>query len=399
MDLTKLRKEYVLVSSDARNAGSASTTDFTVSLSRPIENVVRTDIVQVIMDYKVANIVAPANAFDVGEGYLPASDVIKTVSIAADLWQMSDLLGTLQMGLNVGGFNYTIDYLSNFPNLSSEMDATFRLAIQQDVTDIPFVDAADRVMTLSSALADALGATSLTITPSEYSVTIDSTERTFYQWIFSAYASDVDVTFESAQTLTVYVSEGTSQPVTTTFTIDEGLYTPSSLEDALVGLMTDYVVQVSNAGVLSIEYALPNASDSSGNRLITVTSAALRSKLGMTTTTLTPSWEPLNGPHGTLRWVFPRALLLTQTATYLLLQSRELGNDIITATGDVAFYRLLLADPVNGVVSATNNRVDTYLHAPRRLKDIDLRVLFPDKSVVNNRGGSLTLLLEVVRSI
>ena len=119
----------------------------------------------------------------------------------------------------------------------------------------------------------------------------------------------------------------------------------------------------------------------------------------MTTSTLAPSWEPMNGPYGTLRWVFPRAMRLTQTATYLLLQSRELGNDIITATGDVAFYRLLLADPVNGVVSATNNRVDAYLHAPRRLKDIDLRVLFPDKSVVNNRGGSLTLLLEVVRSI
>ena len=247
MDLTKLRKEYVLVSSDARNAGSASTTDFTVSLSRPIENVVRTDIVQVIMDYKVANIVAPTNSFDIGEGYLPASDVIRTVSITPGLWQMSDLLGTLQTGLNVGGFNYTVDYLSNFPNLSSEMEATFRLAIQQDVTDIPFVDAADRVMTLSSALADALGATSLTITPSEYSVTIDSTERTFYQWIFSANASDVDVTFEGTQTLAVYVSEGTPQPVTTTFTIDEGLYTPNSLEDALVSIMADYVVQVSNA--------------------------------------------------------------------------------------------------------------------------------------------------------
>ena len=92
-------------------------------------------------------------------------------------------------------------------------------------------------------------------------------------------------------------------------------------------------------------------------------------------------------------------MFLSQTATYLLLQSNELGTDIITATGDTGFYRLLLADPRNSVVTLVNNRVDTYLHTPRRLQNIDIRVMFPDRTVVNNRGGSLTILLEVVRSI
>lgn len=51
------KKEYVLVSSDAREASSASTTDFTVKMLVPLTNVVRTDLVQVAMDYRIANVV------------------------------------------------------------------------------------------------------------------------------------------------------------------------------------------------------------------------------------------------------------------------------------------------------------------------------------------------------
>ena len=58
MEAQNLRKDYVLVSSDSRAAGSASTTDFTVRLALPLVNVVKTDMVQCVLDYNIANVVA-----------------------------------------------------------------------------------------------------------------------------------------------------------------------------------------------------------------------------------------------------------------------------------------------------------------------------------------------------
>ena len=50
------KKEYILVSSDNRAADSVSTTDFILRLPVPIHKVIKTDLVQVAMDYNVANI-------------------------------------------------------------------------------------------------------------------------------------------------------------------------------------------------------------------------------------------------------------------------------------------------------------------------------------------------------
>jgi hypothetical protein len=68
-----VKKEYILVSSDNRAADSVSTTDFTLRLLVPITNVVKTDLIQVSMDYNVANIRQGAtagadNSFSIGNG-------------------------------------------------------------------------------------------------------------------------------------------------------------------------------------------------------------------------------------------------------------------------------------------------------------------------------------------
>jgi hypothetical protein len=60
-----LRKQYVLINSDDRTAASRSTTDFNVVLREPINNVVKTDLVAVSMDYNMANITAPNNTFQI----------------------------------------------------------------------------------------------------------------------------------------------------------------------------------------------------------------------------------------------------------------------------------------------------------------------------------------------
>ena len=71
----QLKKEYVLVS-DQRSKDSVSTTDFTLRLAVPIKDVVKTDLVQVAMNYNVANEKAPNNTFKIGIGSSSSNDVI-----------------------------------------------------------------------------------------------------------------------------------------------------------------------------------------------------------------------------------------------------------------------------------------------------------------------------------
>ena len=399
----ELRKDYVLLSSDARTADSLSTTDFTVKLTHPLENVVKTDIVQLIMDYKVANIVAPDNTLVIGEGSILGANVYDIVTIPGTSWGMSALQSLIngQLASGAGGMRWFVGTASMITNLDDIMDAALRIVIQFDATGLSTADYESRVLTADSDLSAFLGIPiGESIIPSLY--TADGTTK-YLQWVFpSNMDATGSTTFSSPQVLQILRTPGVLEPVNTTITIEQGLYTPQTLEEELNSLLDPaYVIQVSLSGVLTITYPLTATDDPSGNRTITVSSSTLRKQLGMRTSphTLNPTYDSGNGPYGTFTWTFPRPMFLSQTATYLLLQSTELGTDIITATGDTGFYRLLLADPRNSVVTLVNNRVDTYLHTPRRLQNIDIRVMFPDRTVVNNRGGSLTILLEVVRSI
>jgi hypothetical protein len=60
---------------------------------------------------------------------------------------------------------------------------------------------------------------------------------------------------------------------------------------------------------------------------------------------------------------------------------------------------MLLNDQVNYSLAQTNNRVDAYINAPRTLQDIDIKLVYPDGTAVNNNGGRFTLLLEIVRIV
>ena len=73
MDRAPTKKEYILVSSDNRALDSVSTTDFTLRMLVPITKVIKTDLVQVSMDYNVANVKAPDNEFSIGNGTTPAT--------------------------------------------------------------------------------------------------------------------------------------------------------------------------------------------------------------------------------------------------------------------------------------------------------------------------------------
>lgn len=250
------RKEYVLVSSTDRTGNSRSTTDFTVRLSKPIHKVVKTDLVQAIIDYRIANVTAPGNMFTIEEG-----------------------------------------------QVSREL------------------------------------------------------------------------------------------------TLEDGIYTPNVLKESLETLLgPDYTVNISADNVLSIEYMVPTeeAIQTARTHRLIVSNATMRQVLGLRSSPVTPTYAQTDGEFGSYRWAFSQPVRLSQVSPYLLIQSQNLGTDIRTAK-DQGYWRLLLNDPVNSLITMSNNRVDTYQESPRTLQEIDVRLVFPDGTVVNNRTGSLTLLIEVVR--
>ena len=274
------KKEYILVSSDNRAPDSVSTTDFILRLPVPINKVIKTDLVQVAMDYNVANI----------------------------------------------------------------KDSTGNLA-----------------------------------------------------------------------NLVVHVGNGDDAPATTTdILFEEGLYTVDVLatwfeQQLLKEMGPGWSVFYNTSGKLLIEYPIPGG-DNDINRNIQCFDGPLSYILGLINTptftggavsaTLVPSTvSPAVGINGTYRWLFPYPVQLSGIYPYLFIQSRALGTDIRVANGNMGYWRMVLNDQVNYALSMVNNRVDTYTNEPLTLKDIDIKLVYPDGTPVSNNGGRFTLLLEIVRLV
>ena len=280
------KKEYILVSSDNKAADSASSTDFTLRMLVPIKNVIKTDLIQVSMEYNVANI---------------------------------------RQGATLGADN-------------------------------------------SFSIGDGNG----------------------------------EVDGEGS------VSGGTTSAIT----IEEGLYTV----DVLANWLQEQLTIVKGAGWavfygvnshLMIQYTAQATGEVSSNRVITCGSAVLSRTLGLLSATdfsstygaLEPQFAANEGLHGTYRWLFPHPVHLSGIYPYLFIQSRALGTDIRVANGNLGFWRMLLNDQVNYSIAQTNNRVDAYINSPKTLQDIDIKLVYPDGTPVNNNGGRFTLLLEIVRIV
>ena len=291
------KKEYILVSSDNRAADSVSTTDFILRLPVPINKVIKTDLVQVAMDYNVANIK---------------------------------------------------DSTGNLANL------------------VVYVGNGD----FSSTFNDVMLPTTTT-----------------------------DILFE------------------------EGLYTVDVLaswfeQQLLKEMGPGWSVFYNTSGKLLIEYPVRASGDNPSNRSIVCRNATLAYTLGLINTptfgeaisvTLNPTLEfPVvttvvggdgTGHDGRYRWSFPFPVKLSGVYPYLFIQSRALGTDIRVANGNMGYWRMVLNDQVNYALNMVNNRVDTYTNEPLTLKDIDIKLVYPDGTPVSNNGGRFTLLLEIVRLV
>ena len=99
------KKEYILVSSDNKAPDSASTTDFTLRMLVPIPKVIKTDLIQVSMDYNMANITSPDNFFTIGDGgatssYVVIEEGLYTIDVLAS-WLQQQLTTELGAGVTV----------------------------------------------------------------------------------------------------------------------------------------------------------------------------------------------------------------------------------------------------------------------------------------------------------
>lgn len=191
---------------------------------------------------------------------------------------------------------------------------------------------------------------------------------------------------------------------TVSVTIDEGQYTPGELRSALE-------LQLNAAGVavdvfligqlLRFDFLLPSAvsgpTDPTARFSIRVSSATLRAALGLTSVLTHSRFVQSIGGFGGGRLTFPRAVHLGGLAPYVMVQSLALGIGTKTS-GGLGFWRLLLNDSANDRLTVPDGKcADPYLDEPRRLQEIDIRLAFPDGNLVDNRGGSISLLLEIVQ--
>ena len=82
--------------------------------------------------------------------------------------------------------------------------------------------------------------------------------------------------------------------------------------------------------------------------------------------------------------------------SFFLVQSRNLGTDVVASSGSIGYWRLIPNTASNGYLAYTNSREDSYLTSGRTIQDIDIQLLLPNGTIVNNGGKPVRLLLEAV---
>lgn len=362
-----LRKQYVLINSDDRTSASSSTTDFNVVLREPINNVVKTDLVAVSMDYNMANITAPNNTFSVStyqqiSAAIPAVPPVPAVVVHHDAVEAVTHEETIVAGwyfqavdtegyVLLEGYSRTEPVGHYAPRTGEDAGDYWNRAEEVVVVvDVAAVDAYDEIITEEVPEVPAVPA------------------------VFGS--------------------------VSQSYAIDEDQYTAAELraylEELLGGQDGYFDVMLVNRN-LRIEYWFPEAGYTGEQRQFqfVCSNATLKTSLGMTGNTLTGTYVSTIGEFGGSRINFPRAIRLPSTSPFIMIQSAELGIRTKTSSG-LGFWRALINDPSTDTLQVANNRTDDYLDEPKRLQDIDVRLGFPNGAKVDNRGAAFSILIEVV---
>ena len=304
------KKEYVLISSDNSDADSVSTTDFTLRLGTPLDNVIKTDVVQVAIDY-APNILNGNNTVVLNEGMIVNNDPnatyggqkSRTLTIPEGYYTVSSFCACVQKLLGNG---YTV---------SSSSDGIIAIIYTLTEYDVYGVG----------------GATGM-----------------YIRWAATT-------GMNSGIHPMTYPDPGNA--------IGYAQSTPFRLD---FSDFPDVAAYFGQAGKERLDFSLTTTGIYGG----------FFAKGD-------PSSLPLGDPSSSI----------------VFIQSRALGTDIRVANGNQGFWRMLLNNIDTNELTLTNSRVDTYTDFPRVLREIDIKLVNPDGSVVDNNGGRFAFVMEIVRRI
>jgi len=174
-------KEYLLLTSDEREPYSKSTTDFTVQLPVPLTNVVKTDLVQVSMDYNVANIREGAspgadNSFNIGLGNISTTT---TIIFEEGLYTVDVLASWLETQLNTkaspSGGKWTVYY-----GINAKLMIEFVIPTSGDVISNRQITCGSRILSYTLGLSNTLDAA----TPLNPILSATDGQYGTYRWFF-----------------------------------------------------------------------------------------------------------------------------------------------------------------------------------------------------------------------
>jgi hypothetical protein len=368
-------KSYLFVSSNNRALTSSSTTNFTVPLQTALQNVVSIDLINTVIDYKAPNITAAQGNTLLFEKIVSLPDYVGTIDDLDSFPSMFSLVTALFGDGSVFAVGYTVS--------GTKLTVT--------TTSGGMVPSKRPLTASSSNLQEVLGMGQDPIIPTlAYPSGVPTLTWTFpNEPVFpeTEYVPDAE---ES-----VTIKNVNNEP--SEVDIPEGRYSLTTLKEVLQDVLpTGYVVKVVDGGLV-FEQDLDGLADpiNVSDFALKVTSLGLRSILGLTGD-VTPVLTDV------LRWTLPKSVKLPKPAPYLFIQSQELGNIAASAANDINFFRMLVAEPSaadEAYIVDTNTRVDSFVIPPRTIQNIDIVVALPNKTVLNNGGGSVSLLLEIVQSI
>jgi hypothetical protein len=377
--MSKQKKTFLLVNSDDRTVTSSSSTDFTVKLQTPLRNVIKVEPMNVVVDYQESNVGAPDDSIEVQNVERSVAH-FKIKSVPEDL---ADFLSELS------------DYIHQVTNLLpvfNTENSNIEMTLPANAIKGPQYF---HIAGSESIYYDILGLDKTDLVP-----TYNQAQDAFvYQFpVMPDLSKLADITTTSSGSFQLNYAN----VLISTHSMPQ-VYHQSSvlLAENLNILFGDryefnlvsgrLVVTASASGQGVIAPFLPQLFK------ISVQSQALRTILGLSGPDLLPT--VISG-EDVLKWQFPRLVKLPARPPYLLLQSQELGNNVRNAAGDVNLFHVLAPqDSISRFYVDKKSESDTYYNEPRTIAEIDLAVLKPNKSVLQNNGGAVQLLLQIIQTV
>jgi hypothetical protein len=176
--------------------------------------------------------------------------------------------------------------------------------------------------------------------------------------------------------------------------------TPASVMEALQDILPSYIIRlVDDALVLELPMLKTVTPTVPEDHLLIVEDTEFQKILGMSKDTVFPV---VDDDKQVIRWSFPRSLKIPKPPPFFFIQSQELGNDVISTAGNINFFRVFVGKPLGAdpsILLDENQVISPVVTAPREINDIDVSVLLPDRTVLNNGDGSFSMLLEIVQTI